>query len=85
MFLSKTETGICNSSLIFSFFFFFLSADGTCDGVVCGENSKCVARASGSQERQCVCKNGWTGDGRSCGGKKINQGRLPKSFNISMS
>lgn len=92
--LCKTETGICNSSLIFQFrfllfvcffFLYFLPADGSCGGVVCGENSKCVARATGSRERHCVCKNGWTGDGRSCTGKKINQGCPLKSFNISMS
>lgn len=41
-------------------------SDGTCDGVVCGQNSACIPRSVGSRERQCVCVDGWTGDGRSC-------------------
>ena len=48
-------------------------ADGTCDGIVCDSNSVCVPRASGSRERKCVCKVGWTGDGQNCTGKEILQ------------
>ena len=47
---------------------FSFLADGTCDGVVCGQNSACIPRSDGSRERQCVCVDGWTGDGRSCFG-----------------
>ena len=44
-------------------------ADGTCDGVECDLNSVCLPRSSGSRERKCVCKVGWTGDGQNCTGK----------------
>lgn len=58
----------CDSYIMVWYFPF--AADGTCDGVICDQNSACVPIALGSRDRQCVCLDGWTGDGRSCTGKK---------------
>ena len=58
----------CNSHIIVWYFPF--AADGTCDGVICDQNSACVPIALRGRDRQCVCLDGWTGDGRSCTGKK---------------
>lgn len=58
----------CDSHIMVWYFPF--AADGTCDGVICDQNSACVPIALGSRDRQCVCLDGWTGDGRSCTGKK---------------
>ena len=58
----------CNAHIIVWYFPF--AADGTCDGVICDQNSACVPIVLGGRDRQCVCLDGWTGDGRSCTGKK---------------
>lgn len=43
-----------------------LSVDDRCDGTRCDVNANCVFDEG---RRQCVCKNGWTGDGTSCFGE----------------
>ena len=58
----------CNAHIVVWYFPF--AADDTCDGVICDQNSACVPIALGGRDRQCVCLDGWTGDGRSCTGKK---------------
>lgn len=42
------------------------SVDDTCGGTRCDVNANCVFDEG---RRQCVCKNGWTGDGTSCFGE----------------
>ena len=58
----------CNAHIIVLYFPF--AADGTCDGVICDQNSACVPITLGGRDRQCVCLDGWSGDGRSCTGTK---------------
>ena len=58
----------CNAHIIVWYFPF--AADGTCDGVICDQNSACVPITLGGRDRQCVCLDGWSGDGRSCTGTK---------------
>ena len=57
----------CNTHIIVRYIPF--AADGTCDGVICDQNSACVPITLGGRDRQCVCLDGWSGDGRSCTGK----------------
>ena len=47
------------------------SADGTCDGVVCNQHGVCVPKTASNRARQCVCVDGWAGDGRKCVGKRL--------------
>lgn len=42
------------------------SVDDKCGGTRCDVNANCVFDEG---RRQCVCKNGWTGDGTSCFGE----------------
>lgn len=45
-------------------------ADGTCEMVTCDPNADCN-RTFPSGRRQCICKLGWQGDGRTCSGTFI--------------
>ena len=48
-------------------FISLFSADGTCDGVQCHVNATCFKPSAG-KPGQCVCKDGWQGDGKTCEG-----------------
>ena len=45
-----------------------LSADGSCERVFCDSNAECL-RTLPEGRRQCKCRDGWQGDGRTCSGK----------------
>lgn len=55
------------------------SADGSCDGVVCSQHGVCVPKTASNRARQCVCVDGWAGDGRKCVGKRLIQYELQLS------
>ena len=60
------------SNIIYQALFTFIcsySADqDRCEGVKCDKNAECVQFVLGGRQ-QCVCKEGWKGDGRNCYGK----------------
>ena len=53
---------------LFVTIFPIVTADGTCEGVTCDSNAECI-RELPERRRQCVCKDGWQGDGRACSGR----------------
>ena len=60
--------GLSKNHLVFS-------ADGTCDGVQCHDNATCF-KTSAEKPGQCVCKDGWQGDGKTCEGQKKKRNHL---------
>lgn len=56
------------ADIYFYYLIQILLADGSCEGVVCDPNAECL-RPFPEGRRQCKCKNGWQGEGRTCSGK----------------
>ena len=48
---------------------FLSEADGSCNGMFCDPNADCLRNSRG-EHRQCVCRNGWKGDGQTCSGNQ---------------
>lgn len=57
----------CNCDM-FTDFVFTISADGSCDGVICDSNAFC-RNTSVYDQRQCWCNKGWRGNGTHCSGR----------------
>lgn len=62
------------------FCFTYLSAEGSCNGVVCDAHAQCVQPLDGPPN--CECVEGWTGDGQTCSGKTYISCSYMKIYNI---
>ena len=63
------------------FCFTYLSAEGSCNGVVCDAHAQCVQPLDGPPN--CECVEGWTGDGQTCSGKIYISCSCMKIYNIT--